>query len=302
MRIKCMTMLKAVVVGMVLPVVGNAQTSLRWNLGLADKIGIEVTQQTTCDVAYAGKKTTTQIDLTMRLGWEVVSVEAGRIRIKQTLTGVTMRMESPEAGRVEFDSAQTTRPTGRNADLAAAIGPLLASSLEMTMNERGEVLEAKPATEPAEKQVGSADDAMKPPLLTKEMVQQLLRQPLALLPEKPVYPDETWTTQTELKTPLGQARQATTYRYMGPIEEDGIKLDRISVVTTLQLGESSASTKLKIKEHQQTGTILFSSATGRLVHAEQTQKLLTERPYRETTIVVTLVSKQQTVVGSAEKR
>ena len=53
---------------------------------------------------------------------------------------------------------------------------------------------------------------------------------------------------------------------------------------------------LKIKEHQQQGTIFFSSKLGRLIEAEQTQTLVTERPYRETTIIVTLTSKQTTTL------
>jgi hypothetical protein len=48
--------------------------------------------------------------------------------------------------------------------------------------------------------------------------------------------------------------------------------------------------------------ILFSAEEGRLVRAEQVQKLATERPYRETTITVALESKQTTTIAPAGER
>jgi hypothetical protein len=60
--------------------------------------------------------------------------------------------------------------------------------------------------------------------------------------------------------------------------------------------KAAGSTALTLKSHEQSGHLLFSPELGRLVSAEQTQKLSTERPYRETTIAVTLTSKQTTTV------
>ncbi|HEX5106410.1 MAG TPA: hypothetical protein VFV87_21470, partial [Pirellulaceae bacterium] len=54
--------------------------------------------------------------------------------------------------------------------------------------------------------------------------------------------------------------------------------------------------KLSLKSHEQSGHIDFSLDQGRLVSAEQSQKLATERRYRETTIAVTLSSKQTTTM------
>jgi len=64
-------------------------------------------------------------------------------------------------------------------------------------------------------------------------------------------------------------------------------------------GKKSAPGKLNVKSHGQSGTILFAPEQGRVAEAEQTQKLVTERSYRETTIVVTLSSKQKTTVRPA---
>jgi len=195
---------------------------------------------------------------------------------------------------VEYDSSKADRLTGQAKEVAAAIAPLLKTTIEIAMNERGEVLEAKATGEGAEQLAASSADLSQPPLVSKESIQQLLRQPLVVLPKDPVKAGETWTTKNELTTALGKARQTTEYRYAG--EPEG----RIEVKTELKLDPAGAAAKkLTVKKHQQTGVVQFDSTAGRLKSAEQTQTLVTERPYRETTIVVTLKTEQKTEVKPA---
>ena len=114
------------------------------------------------------------------------------------------------------------------------------------------------------------------------------------MPEGLVKVGDKWTTKNELTTALGKAQQTTEYRYVG--EPEG----QIEVVTNLKLDSVGPATKkLSLREHKQTGVVQFDSAAGRLKSAEQTQTLVTERPYRETTIVVTLKTVQKTEVKPA---
>jgi hypothetical protein len=278
----------------------QAQATLRWKLSAGDRLIVAITQDTTSQVAYSGKSTTTRITISLQLAWEVVSAEDDAIRIKQTLQTLTIGMASP-AGRVDYDSAATARPTGRARELATAIAPLLGSAVEITMSRRGEIVAVKPANESAEKMLAPTDDPMKDTPLAKTTIEQLLKQPLAVLPENAVAAGDEWTTSTELNSALGKAQQTTTYRYVGPAEADGMKADKIESKATLKLDAANAASKLTLKQHEQTGTILFSTEAGRVVRAEQHQKLITERPYRETTIIVSLESKQTTVISPAPK-
>jgi hypothetical protein len=274
-----------------------AQTTLRWKLQAGEKLQVEVKQQTTSVVSYAGKSTTTQIDVEMELDWQVIATEKSTIRVKQTLRRLTADVATQDGGRLSFDSATSTRPSGQARDLAAAMSPIVGAELEIEMNQRGEVIEVKPANKAAEILI-SQDDAAQQSKAAKHAIQQLLKQPLMVLPESFVRPDDTWTTESELDTALGKAKHKTTYRFTGVEERDGRKLERIESSTTLGIeGNAPDARKLRIKEHQQTGTLWFDSAAGRLDSAEQSQKLVTERPYRDTTIVVTLESKQQTKVS-----
>lgn len=272
-----------------------AQTELRWKLQPGEQFAVSVAQQTTSDVAFSGKKVTTQIDLAMELGWSVTAADEKAITIKQSLRRLTFTMESLKVGKVTYDSADKSRPSGQAREVAAAIAPLLQAEILLEMNSRGEVQSAKPANEAAEKLL-SAESVPDSSLVSKDAIQQLLRQSLIVLPEKAVAAGDTWTTTTDIASALGKGKQETTYRLGGSVEQEGTMLQEIKSTSKLDLLASTAKDSPKIKEHTQSGVVLFSVDQGRVVSAGQEQTLITERPYRETTIVVTLSSKQTTTL------
>src|SRR5687767_2889808 len=98
------TAVTAVFVASVCPASAQAQTTLRWKLSAGDRLTVAIAQDITSQVAYSGKSKTTQIRISLRLAWEVISAEDDAIRIKQTVQTLTIGMESP-AGRVDYDSA-----------------------------------------------------------------------------------------------------------------------------------------------------------------------------------------------------
>ena len=275
----------------------SAQTELRWKLQPGQEFTVNVEQKTTSDVAYTGKKVTTDISLSMDLGWTVTAAEEKAITIKQALKRLVFKMESVKVGKVEYDSAVKSRPAGQAREIAAAVAPLLNAEIELQMTPRGEVLSAKPANEAAEKLLAGDSVAAGSSLISKQAIQQLLRQSLVTLPEKAVAEGDTWMTSTEIDSALGKGQQETTYTYAGTVEEQGEKPVKIDMSAKLDLAPpAAASSKPTIKEHTQSGKVLFSIQEGRVVSAEQEQTLITERPYRDTTIVVTLKSKQTTTL------
>lgn len=274
----------------------HAQTTLRWKLNPGESLAVAVTQTTKSTVASAGKTTATDIKLDMELLWRVLSAEKGQFRLEQSIKRLSISLDAPPAGRVQYDTAQEAKPIGAAKEIAASLAPLLAAKVEITMNERGEVLEAKSASATAEPAGASAAAS----LISKESIQQLLKQPLIVLPKEAVSVDETWPKTSELTTSLGPVKQTTTYRYAGPVEQDGQKLEKIEAKTELAPAAPDMS-KLMMKEHQQQGEVLFDLAAGRVFKATQVQTLVTERPYRETQIVVTLKSQQQTTISPAKE-
>jgi hypothetical protein len=289
----------AVALVLTLTPVAAAETTLRWKLSPGERFDVEVEQQTTSEVKTFGRQATTEIRLGMSLAWEVTGAGDDRFALRQSLRRLQFRMESPTSGRVVYDSAERAQPIGQAREIAQAVAPLLEAELEIVMNDRGDVLEVKPIGEAAQRLfaadgVAAADTGSQP--LSRQTVQQLLRQPLAILPDKPVNPGDKWERENELTTALGTATQTTTYTFAGLAEEDE-DAARIEVQSKLAITMPPAGERrLDLKRHKQEGTILFSLAKGRLLEAEQTQTLATERPYRETTIAVTLTSGQKTTL------
>lgn len=277
----------------------SAQTLLRWQLKPGETFTVAVAQQTSSQVAFSGKQTTTAIDLAMDLTWQVTAAGENGIAIKQTIQRLVFKLNSPKAGSVEYDSAQQANPTGPARDVAAAVKPLLGAEIELTMDDRGQVKAVKPIGEVAEKLLAAGKE--EEGVFSTKAIQQLLRQPLAILPEKPVAMGDSWTNTAEIDAAAGRFKQETTSMLAGEVEQAGQKLLKIEQKWTLTPADPAAKPSLTLKSHQQTGRLLFDAAAGRLASAEQTQKLVTERPYRETTIVVTLSSTQKTTVKAAEK-
>lgn len=278
--------------------VASAQTELRWKLQPGQQFTVSVAQQTTSDVAYSGKKVATQIDISMELGWTVTAADEKAIAIKQSLRRMALKMESPKVGKVTYDSADNARPTGPAREVAAALAPLLSAEILLEMNPRGEVQSAKPANEAAEKLLAAQSDP--DALGSQDAIQQLLKQSLIVLPEKAVAEGDTWTNEAEISSGLGKGQQTTTYSLVGTVEQEGLSLQKITSTSQLDLKPSAAKDATIVKEHAQSGTFLFSTDQGRVVSAEQTQKLITERLYRDTTIVVSLQSKQTTTIQLAK--
>jgi hypothetical protein len=278
------------------------QTLLRWKLKADDALRLTILQETESQVAFSGKSATTKIELAVELDWLVTAADEKEIKLKQTLRGVKLKLQSPEGGVIDYDSAAKDKPSGQAREMAESIQPLIGMELAVTMTPRGDVVAAEPANKAAEELLADAKPGEQAGA-SRAQVQQLLKQSLVILPEKEVALNDTWTNTSNLSGAAGEFQQVTTYRLAGLIEQNGQTVAQLEMNAKLDPaagksspGKKSAAGKLRVKDHQQQGTIAFAVSDGRLIEAEQTQKLVTERPYRDITIVVTLMSKQTTKV------
>jgi hypothetical protein len=154
------------------------------------------------------------------------------------------------------------------------------------MNERGEILSAELSPKLTELwDADKKDPSSQGPAAAS--LDALLKQPLVILPEKEVSAGDQWETSRELQTPAGAFSQKTEYTYEGSKEASGSTAESIAYASTLT---AAAQGKAKIKEQAQTGIVLFDAQAGRLVSAEQKQKLVTETPYRGAMITVVVES------------
>ncbi len=283
----------------------RGQTLLRWKLEAGQLLAVDCRQETTTVVAFSGKSAETKIDLDLEMLWTVTGVDEKGIHITQSIRRFQFKLDSQKAGVMQYDSAAKTKPTGQAREIADAMQPLLGAEVAVTMTDRGGIVSARPANEAAEKLFAAPPTGAQAGVFSQQSIESLFRHPLAVLPMEPVEDGGSWTSAGELDTAAGKFDQTMTYRLAGIEEQDGQKVARIDLSAQLIPAPKPVKTatgghKLTLKSHEQTGHIVFSPELGRLVSSEQNQKLATERRYRETTIAVTLTSKQTSTVKAAE--
>lgn len=265
------------------------QMPLAWKLKAGEKFDLRVEQQTTSTVTVVTKTTKTSIEMTLDSHWTVESVEDGTAKIRQTVRRVQMKVQAADAAPLAYDTASPGQPSGAVRDLANAVAPLVdpESSILLTMNERGEIqtVELSP-------KLADVLDSAKP---ASQSLDALLKQPLVTLPAKAVSAGDTWKTTRELATPAGKFTQQTEYTLGDPKQAGGATAEAITYSATLT---PVVAGKATIKEQAQTGTVLFDSTAGRFLSGEQSQKLVTETPYRDATIKVMVESQIKRTLSS----
>lgn len=285
-----------------------AQKNLRWKLAAGDQLQVNVNQQTTSSVIIPGnamKSVKTKMEMTLETLWTVDSADEKQIKISQTVKRLAVKLQIGDANPIAYDSATKTAPVGAAKDFAAAAKPLLTegSALMVTMDTRGEVLSAEPSPKLAELwQVPGTKNLSGPG--SAESTQELLKRAIVLLPAKPIAAGDAakWSKEREVDISIGKVKQSTEFVFAGEVEEAGQKHDKIDFTSKLTLVPGGAKNlKLTLKEQTQIGHALFSAEQGRVVSAEQTQHLVTEAPYRETIITVTVDSTVKTVVSPVKK-
>lgn len=290
----------AVVAWMALFSESKAQTLLRWKLKPGEVFTVRTHQETESQVAFGTKSATTKISDDLQLTWSVAAADDNAITIRQTIQRIAVNLAAQDGATTQYDSESSTRPMGHAQNLASSLKPLIGAEFEIKLSPLGKVLAVKPVNDAAQALLAADDKSAEAGGASRSTIQQLLRQPLVILDEKEVKAGDTWASSSDLATAAGPMKQETTYELDKIDEQDGKSICQIAATTKLT-PQSAANTgktgsTISIKDHDQTATISFSATDGRLIEVEQTQKLVTERQYRETKIVVTLNSTQTTKI------
>lgn len=264
------------------PSAASAETTLAWKLQPGDELMLHTEQSTTTSATVVSKTVKTSIAMQLDSRWRVEGVEDGVFKIRQTITRAQATMQAADSPAITYDTAAAGQPPSAARDLTAALAPLVdpEASILLSMNERGEILSAELSPKLKELTVVGKDGPT-------ASLDTLLKQPLVTLPDKPIDEGSTWKVDRDISTPAGKYSQATTYTYEGEKEWQGKTAAAIAVESTLTPIQAG---KAKLKEQSQTGTIHFDAAAGRMLSSEQKQRIVTETPYRDTTITVEVVS------------
>ncbi len=279
--------------------VSHAETLLRWKFTEGERLQVTIDQHTVTSTTGAGKPTGIDIAMQSRMGWTVDSVDVdGTAHITQRFERFAVTMKSAGAESIEYASDSDTKPSGAAADIAAAVAPVIGADFTVTMSNRGAILAVK-LSDAAEKAFAAVESPALRQLFTAEGISQLLGQTAVELPEQAVAQNGTWTATFTTPSPLGTLKQNRTYTLAAHEDIDGNVLERIDITGKLDIEASEqAPSKLKLIGQELGGKLFFDAEAGRLVKSESTQKLTTERPYRELKIKVETTAETTTTISS----
>jgi hypothetical protein len=249
----------------------------------------------------------TKVEQQLEILWTVTAATEQQYQIKQTARRISLKVTTPQGSNIEFDSAATGRPSASARELAASVEPLVGAEFDLSLNSRGQVLAVEPANEAARNLLAADPKPASSATSPKPSIQQLLRQPLVLLADREVKADDTWIRSEEQAAESASPKREVKYRLLGNVKRGDVELYEIETRGQAANPADSAATGqttgtgLTIKSQEQSGTVLFSAELGRPVEAEQKSKLVAQRTYRETTITVTVESRQKTTLAAEPK-
>lgn len=266
------------------PRVCPGQQSLAWDWRPQDCFRI-VTTQDVAMIAEVGEKSVRMSHRTaVQVAWQVTEVDSdGTAEIKHSVERMKIRLKSPAADDVVYDSAANETAAGPAKQLAAAVDPLLKTGATMKISPTGQVTDVR-LSENAEalpkKNTGAAQAFSR--FFTQAGVVELTGLTQLALPERPVAVGDRWDRAGETETGLGSFARKTTYERIDDETRDNRKLARISLTGTLTPvepseprlpGEPDRPAAVRIEEQDIRGTILFDKAAGHPVEAVFQQRL-----------------------------
>jgi hypothetical protein len=192
----------------------------------------------------------------------------GLAALTQTVERIRIKTQSAQGVLMEFDSATGKQPEGMAKTLTPMLDTMLKKPLTAQLTARGEVRDMKLPQGMLEGMNQRDGGGQLGNLFSPDWMKQLTE--IAVLPEGPVKPGDTWTRKTVVNNPVGLQ---STYRYEGSETRGGKTLERITSTSAVQVEGDKKQVKIGIKEQEVRGTIYFDNDLGRIVESVNATKM-----------------------------
>ena len=214
--------------------------------------------------------TTTQ---TMDISLKVESVDdQGTAALTQTIERMRIKTQSAQGVLMEFDSAAGKEPEGMAKMLTPMLDTMIKKPFRLQLTTRSEVRDMQLPQGMLEglNKVGGGGQAGN--LFSPDWMKQMSE--IAVLPEGPINPGQTWTRQTTMKQPpQGDQIVDSTFRYEGSEIRDGKTLEKITVSMVLNTDGAKKEGMIGIKSQEIQGTIYLDGEAGRIVDSVSRTKM-----------------------------
>jgi hypothetical protein len=270
-----MLVVSAVALAILHIVPARAADPVTWKFKVGEGNHYRMTQKMTIDIQMdEGASETQDITNVIDMSWIADEVnDDGSARLTQTIDRMQMTIEPKGRDKVEFDSKATDELQGFAAMVAPLFRELSRAKFKLTMSPRGKVSDVEVPESLVAALAASPGAAVMGDLATAKGLEDTMSRMSFEMPET-LETGTTWTSTTETNNPaLGKQTITITYKYVGPREKDGAKLEVFE--PRLEIAFAGGVAIATIEEQKSSGEVLFNRSAGRLesTRLDHTMKL-----------------------------
>jgi hypothetical protein len=230
----------------------------------------QMSQETKVVKTGAGGDMSVDSVLTIDMSWTVKEVKPdGSAVLEQRVDRMRMTISTAEGMKSEIDTDAKEDAQGQAAMAAPLLKAVTGNAFTVTMTPRGEVTDVIVPDAVAEALKNQPGAAQMGELASAAGFKKMVGQASFVLPEK-LEVGKEWTSTTEAKLPVvGTQTAVTTYKYDGPVETDGTKLEKFTAEVEVSFAGGEVS--VEIPSQESSGEVLFNAVEGRLEQSTITQ-------------------------------
>ncbi len=274
--------------GLLAPHIVFGQQAIRWELQPGDRYRWVTSQDVDLAAEVNGQSVAMSHRTVVQLTWRVVPDDAahgGRL-VRQSVERVQVRLQSPGADELKYDTTDPAPPTTEAArQLAAAVAPLMSAKAEFRVFPDARVADVRLTDRPERpNDPESPAAATFARFLTREGALELSGVAHFALPPQPVSKGDRWERTREVRTAAGPFQRKTVFELTGEEQHDGRRLARISFTWKLEPRadpepalpgerEPPPPPTTRIERQENRGVIWFDVPRGRPVEAAVEQRL-----------------------------
>lgn len=263
---------------------------LRWKLGSGETVRYRLTtdQRARSTVSPPGAPATNgeePVETRQRqaIVWRMTVLEVdsrGLARIACRYESIAVDMEQMMLGRIAWDSTRREDAARSDDPVIRPFATLVGLEFQFGLGARGEVVDVRGFEKVRDAMLRGLDDnpfarAALTSGFGEDATRAALERAFAFVPEKPVEPGATWSTQSDQSIPLlGTLRYATTWRLAG-LDGGAATIEGRTALSAIAAepangpgGPLAEPLDIEWKGGEASSTIQFSIETGRVLKSE----------------------------------
>jgi len=265
---------------------------LQWKFQKGDHFDVTLVQTSKAETKVDSRETSIDNSTTIVMAWNVTDVaDGGAATIEQSIVSIELAVANPAipAQAVKFDTSATAdivdEYSKSSKTLLKQIKPLIGLKFNVVMLPTGEIksIELPPETATAINQL--PETVRLRSLFSAKGIKEILGASAIILPTKSLDQGDSWTDEKEVATAFGKFNRNRTYSLVGKKTVDGDELAEIRIdaamVPVSEAAAPGSALQGKLVSFSGSGNLYVDIENGFMKTSSFSNKLKTERPYRE---------------------